>query len=91
MTFEDALSNWKTAQDNYVAKREGYRSAYAAAYIASTGKTADLKKSEADVATSEARKARDDAETLATVAWNEMLFARGMRGEPGSHSGQEAA
>ena len=91
MEFEQALQAWKAAQDDYVAKREAYRSAYAAAYIASNGKTADLKKSEADVSTSEARKARDDAETLATVAWNQMLFARGLRGEPGSHSGQEAA
>lgn len=87
MEFEKALAEWKTAQDNYVATREEYRVAYAAAYIASGGKTADLKKSDADVATSEARKRRDDAETTATACWNQMIFARGISGAPGSHSG----
>ena len=43
MEFEQALQAWKAAQDDYVAKREAYRTAYAAAYIASNGKTADLK------------------------------------------------
>lgn len=71
------ISKWKNFQDEYVRLREEYRVAYAKALQSANGKTAADKKSDADVATGEARLARDNAETIAAAEWQRLLALRG--------------
>jgi hypothetical protein len=86
--IDGLIREWKVAQERYIQAREIYRAAWARAYLATDAKTDTARKAAADVATSEARLARDMAETHAQAAWQLMLAERGRiesSSMPGKH------
>jgi hypothetical protein len=90
--FQAAMDAWVESHSTYIAAREEYRRSWAAAYLASQSKTADARKAEADVATSELRFKRDVAELSSSAQWQEMLFERGPMSDsriPGQHLGAD--
>jgi hypothetical protein len=92
--YWNARQSWLKSAHLYAAKREEYRKAYAAAYIASQGKNHDARKADADIETSGLRLARDEAEINAMADWQDLLVARGPMDAsrpPGVKFGEEAA
>jgi hypothetical protein len=87
------IETWKNLQLAYTQAREGYRSAWAMAYLASTEKTGDANKASADSTTSALRLTRDTAETEAAAAWQLLLVLRGpieSSRQPGQNFGEAA-
>lgn len=85
MTKEDAfgmtLDAWRKKAKAHAIAKEAYRSAHAAAFASSEGRTESARKAEADIVTSEARLARDLAEVEERAAYHAMIFLRGSAGE----------
>lgn len=79
--FLDSLTAWETSAEVYNERAELVRVNHAQAYRASEGKTADLKKADADIATSEERILRNAAEVERDANYHTMIFYRGSAGE----------
>jgi hypothetical protein len=85
------IAIWREKAEIHSAAREDYRAAWGKAYLASDGKTADARKAAADIATSDLRLKRDQAEIAASAEWQLLLALRGkIEGsqQPGQHFGE---
>lgn len=72
-----AIESWRLAAHAAARASEAYRSAWAKAFVVSCEKTEAAKKASADIATSDLRIHRNEAEIERDAALHVMLFLRG--------------
>ena len=77
MEFEQALQAWNEKAKTAATASEDYRVAFGKALAESQGKNDAARKAEADIATSQLRRARDLAELEAEPAFHRMIHLRG--------------